>query len=393
MGGLFEGAENTEILEKNRRTAMSTKTEQENGQNGFQDWLDYTNKKTEGQTTKKEETTFDSEKTGQYINEGLKDFEAEYEPIKRNQTEYLNGLQEIYKRFDPTGVPAKEKDRRLSGLLMLSDAITHLGGVTGEMLGEQYLGGHSGLGLIPERKNKNFETAYKNYLAKADAVKQQKALEGQKALERAVADLKGRVNIANDYARERLAEKNRLKKRAEELYKTTTTTTDGYDKVKTDPNSQEYKNNQALLRARINSYNKRAGSGSRSGKKKENEYELYSWSYRQNRFAKDGNNTAGLPHRNSEIEQALWSNESVAIDEKQINRMYTILGEDIKDFFTENDGKWTRAKSTKDKLDQINALSQYVSDNEGENVGKYWLSLMRAGNEVFYGKRNTYRSL
>lgn len=291
-----------------------------------------------------------------YVERGMGEYEKQTAPLYDKQKELLARINEIQQKYDITRVPEKEKDARLNGLLMLANAITHLGGVIGETKGDAKGGNR---GMVPLRYNKDFEGMYNRYLQGNDEVKQAKASEKQREMQLLLDKIKGENEIEQNKLKTGIAERQRLINEAKNLYgtKKVTTKISGKEQrqdVWQDPDT--YAKPQASQRIIAS----RGGGGVSREKGNTKGYRITSWSYKQPRW-KLTKETLGLPA--TEVGAYIYSNKDFELDETDTRKFYSFISDYIKELYKLQGRKWQRATKTSDMAGQINELAEYVNTN------------------------------
>lgn len=185
---------------------------------------------------------YDYEAANERYNQALGEYGQIYEPIKRSQDDYINGLNAIYERYNPNKTEPAKEDMRLAGIQALATALSDLGKAAGKSLGN-----NDGLGMVTVDNSQNFNNMLNN-LKKA----QQNYRNAEN--EKATKDLQLQLDLfkekyKNDKDFHTAMRDYALKERNKALENTKTTKT--FKNVWENPNSKEYLERQAKIQREI----------------------------------------------------------------------------------------------------------------------------------------------
>lgn len=309
------------------------------------------------QTTEKK-VEYDDEKITPYVEKEKKEWEKESKPYYDKQKELLQGIYDLQKRYDITRVPQKNKDMRLNGLLMLANAISHLGKVTGEMAGDEKGGNR---GMIPLRSNKDFEVMYNRYLNSKQERDKAEREEEERKLKLEMEKLKGEGVIDLDKLAKEREMREKLTEKARNLYKkeTTKVTDSGgrrQEKIWSNPDITEKSGGASGEMSK----RRTGGATGTTGKGK---YRIISWSYKQPRW-RWSEQTQGLPM--TEVGRRVYDNEDFALNDTQLKKYYEYLDKHIKKLYESRGEEWKRARKPQDMERQINELATWIDNNQGD---------------------------
>lgn len=316
--------------------------------------------RTSPQEQKQEQTTrvdWDYEKDiNPYVEREMNEYEKQTKPLYDKQKELLARINDIQQKYDITRVPEKEKDARLNGLLMLANAITHLGGVIGETKGDAKGGNR---GMVPLRYNKDFERMYDRYLQSKTEEKQAKSLAKQREIQMLLDNIKGANELEQNKIKGRITERQRLIDEAKKMYgtKRVVTKTSGKEQRQDEWVDPDTIKSQTANRVSIGTSRSRSAGSTRKGN---GGYRITSWSFGLPRWAYS-KDTLGLP--TTETGAYIYSNKDFELDETDTRKFYSYISDFIKELYERQGREWERATKTSDMALQINELTEYVNTN------------------------------
>lgn len=291
-----------------------------------------------------------------YVEREMSEYEKQTKPLYNKQKELLARINDIQQKYDITRVPEKEKDARLNGLLMLANAITHLGGVIGETRGDDKGGNR---GMVPLRYNKDFEGMYNRYLQSKAGVEQAKSLAKQREMQLLLDNIKGANEIEQNEIKGRMAERQRLNNEAKNLYgtKKVVTKTSGKEQRQDEWVDPDTIKRQTASSVSVGTSKSKSAGSTRGGN---GGYRITSWSYMQPRWEYN-KDTLGLP--TTETGAYIYNNKEIELDETDVRKFYSYISDFVKELYEWQGREWTRATKTSDMALQINELTEYVNTN------------------------------
>ena len=198
----------------------------------------YSQKVTESRT----QNQYDYDAANERYKQALGEYGQMYEPIKRSQDDYINGLNAIYERYNPDKTEPAKQDMRLAGIQALATALSDLGKAAGKTLGN-----NDGLGMVTVDKSQKFDNMFE-YLRKAQ--QNYRNAENEKATKELQQQLEiFKEKYKNDKDFQKAMRDYALKERNKALENTKTTQT--VKNVWENPNSKEYQERQAKIQREI----------------------------------------------------------------------------------------------------------------------------------------------
>lgn len=188
------------------------------------------------------ENQYDYDAARRRSNEAMAEYQNMLEPQRRLNEDYVNGLNEIYKRYTPDKIEPARQDERLAGIQSLATALADLGRAAGKSLGN-----NDGLGMVTVDATRKFDNNL-NYLKQAQENYRKALMDAANAeLQRQLAMNDMRYNQDKDLMQQGLTYGQKAYEKALENSKRSRTYTTKYE----DPNSVEAKERAAKIQREI----------------------------------------------------------------------------------------------------------------------------------------------